>query len=104
MPLRAFWVRSIAVQSATGSLHLEVLLVELTVHECTEWTVTKQIERAYKVRVLRKSQNGVSAIPPEPYARRFQRKMKQLFITMPMHRLDAFENDDARGKIPAHFV
>ncbi|CAI5713744.1 unnamed protein product [Peronospora destructor] len=69
-----------------------------------EWTVTKQIERAYKVRVLRKSQNGVSAIPPEPYARRFQRKMKQLFITMPMHRLDAFENDDARGKTPAHFV
>ncbi|CAI5745827.1 unnamed protein product [Peronospora destructor] len=45
-----------------------------------EWTVTKQIERAYK------------------------RKMKQLFITMPMHPLDAFENDDARGEIPAHLV
>ncbi|CAH0487822.1 unnamed protein product [Peronospora farinosa] len=69
-----------------------------------EWTVTKQIERAYKVRVLRKSQSGVSAIPPKPYARRFQRKMKQLFITMPMHPFDALENDDATSDIRAHVV
>ncbi|CAH0481030.1 unnamed protein product [Peronospora belbahrii] len=59
-----------------------------------EWTVAKQLERAYKVRVLRKSQSGVSAIPPKPYARRFQRKMKQLFITMPLQSLDVFEEDD----------
>ncbi|KAG1711740.1 hypothetical protein DVH05_008983 [Phytophthora capsici] len=52
-----------------------------------EWTVSKQVERAYKVQVLRKSRKGVSAIPPKPYARRFQRKMKQLFITTP------FEDD-----------
>ncbi|CAI5713548.1 unnamed protein product [Peronospora destructor] len=66
-----------------------------------EWTVTKQIERAYKVRVLRKSQNGVSAIPPEPYARRFQlRSCGGDTIVTP----DAFENDDARGEIPAHIV
>ncbi|KAL4170790.1 hypothetical protein KRP22_008894 [Phytophthora ramorum] len=58
-----------------------------------EWTVSKQIERSYKVRVLRKSRNGVSAIPPRPYARRFQRKMKQLFITMPTHPLESLEDD-----------
>ncbi|ETM34489.1 hypothetical protein L914_18450 [Phytophthora nicotianae] len=68
-----------------------------------EWTVAKQVERAYKVRVLRKSRKGVSAIPPKPYARRFQRKMKQLFITMPTHPLEANE-DDALGEIPAHQV
>nr|CAI9859003.1 Phytopthora agathidicda GPCR-PIPK 10 [Phytophthora agathidicida] len=68
-----------------------------------EWTVAKQIERAYKVRVLRKSRSGVSAIPPKPYARRFQRKMKQLFITMPTHPLDPLE-DDGPIDIPARQV
>jgi 1-phosphatidylinositol-4-phosphate 5-kinase len=65
-----------------------------------EWTVAKQIERAYKVRMLRKSRHGVSAIPPKPYARRFQRKMKQLFITRPSHPLE----DDAPSEIPARQV
>ncbi|GMF11786.1 unnamed protein product [Phytophthora lilii] len=44
-----------------------------------EWTVGKQIERAYK------------------------RKMKQLFITMPAHPLESLE-DDAPNDIPAHQV
>lgn len=65
-----------------------------------EWTIEKQIEHAYKVRVLRKSSKGVSAIPPKPYAHRFQRKMKQLFITMLTYPLE----DDALGEIPAHQV
>ncbi|EGZ30717.1 hypothetical protein PHYSODRAFT_284648 [Phytophthora sojae] len=65
-----------------------------------EWTVSKRLERAYKVRVLRKSRKGVSAIPPKPYARRFQRKMTQLFITMPEHPLE----DDEPNDIPAHQV
>ncbi|CEG43696.1 Phosphatidylinositol-4-phosphate-5-kinase (GPCR-PIPK/Pi-PIPK-D10/PiGK10) [Plasmopara halstedii] len=62
-----------------------------------EWTIEKQIERAYKVHVLRKSSQGVSAVPPTLYAHRFQRKMKQLFITMPTYPLE----DDALGEIPA---
>ncbi|KAI9912288.1 hypothetical protein PsorP6_009079 [Peronosclerospora sorghi] len=65
-----------------------------------EWTISKQIERAYKVRVLRKSPNGVSAIPPKLYARRFQRKMKQLFM-MPTHPLESFEEDDAPNEMAA---
>ncbi|TDH68837.1 hypothetical protein CCR75_000343 [Bremia lactucae] len=65
-----------------------------------EWTVEKQIERAYKVRVLQKASEGVSAIPPKPYARRFQRKMKQLFITMRSYPLE----DDALGENPVHQV
>uniref|UniRef100_M4BE68 PIPK domain-containing protein n=1 Tax=Hyaloperonospora arabidopsidis (strain Emoy2) TaxID=559515 RepID=M4BE68_HYAAE len=69
-----------------------------------EWTVAKQIEHAYKVRVLRKSRDGVSAIPPKPYARRFQRKMKQLFITMPMHSLESFDDDDVPSGIHAYEV
>lgn len=48
-----------------------------------QWTLAKQTERMYKVHVLRKSGRGLSAIAPRPYARRFQRKMRQLFITNP---------------------
>ncbi|POM61917.1 Phosphatidylinositol-4-phosphate-5-kinase (Pi-PIPKD10) [Phytophthora palmivora] len=68
-----------------------------------EWTVSKQMERAYKVRVLRKSRNGVSAIPPKPYARRFQRKMQQLFITMPTHPLESVD-DDVPSETPEYHV
>lgn len=68
-----------------------------------EWTVAKQVERAYKVRVLRKARKGVSAIPPRPYARRFQRKMKQLFITTPAQTFESFD-DDGPNDIPARQV
>ncbi|KAG7402041.1 phosphatidylinositol-4-phosphate 5-kinase-like protein 1 [Phytophthora boehmeriae] len=68
-----------------------------------EWTVAKRVERAYKVRVLRKSRNGVSAIPPKPYARRFQRKMKQLFITTAAQPFESFD-DDTPIDIPASIV
>ncbi|RLN81387.1 hypothetical protein BBJ28_00023579 [Nothophytophthora sp. Chile5] len=71
-----------------------------------EWTVAKQVERAYKVRVLRKSRSGVSAIAPKPYALRFQRKMKQLFITMPSQPLESFDGslDDEPNDMPARQV
>ncbi|KAF4325561.1 hypothetical protein BBO99_00000310 [Phytophthora kernoviae] len=68
-----------------------------------EWTVAKQVERAYKVHILRKSRNGVSAIPPKPYARRFQRKMKQLFITTAAQPFESFD-DDTPIDIPANQV
>ncbi|TMW64835.1 hypothetical protein Poli38472_009002 [Pythium oligandrum] len=51
-----------------------------------KWTIAKRVERSYKVYVLRKSPRGVSAIAPKAYAARFQQKMRQLFITSPMHK------------------
>lgn len=62
-----------------------------------QWTFSKQAERVYKVHVLRKSARGVSAIAPEHYATRFQRKMKQLLITTPLGSFDAL--DDAADDI-----
>lgn len=57
-----------------------------------QWTLSKQAERTYKVHVLRKSSRGLSAIAPRPYARRFQRKMRQLFITNPVQ-VRSFDHD-----------
>lgn len=48
-----------------------------------QWTLAKQVERVYKVHVLRKAPRGVSAIAPRAYAQRFQQKMQQLLITVP---------------------
>jgi hypothetical protein len=43
-----------------------------------QWTISKQMERMYKVHVLRKDPRGISAISPKQYAKRFQMKMCQL--------------------------
>ncbi|ETV69961.1 hypothetical protein, variant 3 [Aphanomyces astaci] len=43
-----------------------------------QWTLTKQVERLYKVHVLQKDGRGISAINPNQYAKRFQMKMCQL--------------------------
>ncbi|ETV94197.1 hypothetical protein, variant [Aphanomyces invadans] len=42
------------------------------------WTLSKQLERVYKVHVLQKNGRGISAIHPNQYAKRFQMKMCQL--------------------------
>ncbi|OQR93400.1 phosphatidylinositol-4-phosphate-5-kinase (Pi-PIPKD10) [Achlya hypogyna] len=43
------------------------------------WTFEKQMERMYKVHMLRKDPRGISAVNPKQYAKRFQMKMCQLF-------------------------
>jgi 1-phosphatidylinositol-4-phosphate 5-kinase len=62
-----------------------------------KWTIAKQVERLYKVRVLQKSARGVSAIAPKPYASRFQQKMRQLFITSPVHHNRSMDLQDQSG-------
>jgi 1-phosphatidylinositol-4-phosphate 5-kinase len=71
-----------------------------------QWTMAKQAERVYKVHVLRKSGRGLSAIAPRPYARRFQRKMRQLFITNPaqFRSFDHGLDDEPDDMMPAMLV
>jgi hypothetical protein len=44
-----------------------------------KWSIKKQVERVYKIQLLRKDGRGLSAIHPTIYAARFQQKMAQLF-------------------------
>jgi len=43
------------------------------------WTMQKQIERAFKIYVLRKDPDGLSVMSPHEYKIRFQNKLDQIF-------------------------
>ncbi len=43
------------------------------------WTLQKEIERAFKIYILRKDPDGLSVMPPLQYKIRFQQKLDQIF-------------------------
>ena len=52
--------------------HLKKILHISIIDYLQEWNLNKQAERAYKTLVLRKEPDGLSAIEPGAYARRFR--------------------------------
>lgn len=44
------------------------------------WTLEKRLERFWKVWIMRRDPNGISAAPPGRYAARFQRKMREIMM------------------------
>lgn len=45
------------------------------------WTLSKQLERWYKVAILHRDGDGISAMAPKPYAKRFQTRIADLLVT-----------------------
>jgi 1-phosphatidylinositol-4-phosphate 5-kinase len=44
-----------------------------------EWTVDKKMERMAKIVLKRKDGDGISAIEPDAYKKRFQQKVRAIF-------------------------
>ncbi|MES1914503.1 MAG: hypothetical protein MHM6MM_006566 [Cercozoa sp. M6MM] len=76
-----------AVLSGPGVYYVGIIDILQT------WTFKKKFERFFKTVILRKSRDGVSCVPPEPYCARFLEKVEKIALS------EHWEENDTPGEV-----